>query len=583
MRTKTISKLGLFAVAATVGVACSSAPTSNVGTGWQALGSQAFSQKAVCPATGTPNTARCLAHVRTYASSGQAVMLATPPGLPDGALGAVDLENAYNLPTTGGSGMTIAIIDAQDLPTAETDLAAYRSFYGLPACSSASGCFTKVNQNGAASPLPTADPTEWGVEIALDIEMASAACPNCKILLVEANSQADTDLGTAVNTAAAMGASVISNSYAWSELDANVTSDSAYYNHPGVAIFASSGDYGYDESYDGMAVGFPSASPYVFAVGGTTLTQDTTVPRGWTETAWDDAGSGCSMVFAQPSWQSTSVTQCSMRMGTDISAVADIEIAYYENGAWGEVGGTSVASPLVAGIFAVTNNASAAPSFAWNNPSDFYDVTSGSNGTCTPSLWCTAGAGYDGPTGWGTPNGALLAHILGDGGTDAGGDAADAGGDSGSTNLVVNGGFETGDLTGWTVLKGKVSVSTTEAHSGSDSALIGLTTGYDGVSNLAQVVTVPSTGTTTLAFWGNYTCADKDANEYERVRVLSSTGKTLGKVVTSCATSGGWVQTTWDLTPNAGETVTLRFGGEADKAGLAYWYLDDVSVTNDTP
>jgi subtilase family serine protease len=581
MRTKTIAKLGLPVAVAALGVACSSSPNVPVATSWQDIGAQPFSQRAACPATGKTNTARCLAHIRTYASSGAAVALATPPGLPDGALGATDLESAYNLPTSGGSGMTIAIIDAQDLPTAESDLAAYRSFYGLPPCTSASGCFTKVNQDGAASPLPTADPTEWGVEIGLDIEMASAACPNCKILLVEANSQADTDLGTAVNTAATLGASVISNSYAWSELDANVTTDNAYYNHPGVAIFASSGDYGYDESYDGMAVGFPSASPYVMAVGGTTLTQDTTTPRGWSEVAWSDAGSGCSMVFAQPSWQQTSVTQCAMRMGADISAVADIEIAYYENGAWGEVGGTSVASPLVAGIFAVTNNATVSPSFAWNNPSYFYDVTSGANGTCSPALWCTSGAGYDGPTGWGTPNGALLAHGM-DGGTDAGDGGSDAGdaGDAGPANLLVNGGFETGDLSGWTVLKGQVTASTAEVHGGSYSALLGSTAGYDGTSNLAQNITIPSTGTTTLSFWGNSTCAGKDANEYERVRVLSASGATLDKVLSACTTSGGWVQTTYDLTPHAGKTVTLRFGDAADKAGLAYWYLDDAQVTN---
>jgi len=393
------------------GLACSASQGTPVGSTTEiSTVTQPFTQKAVCATQQKPGMARCYAHVRTDESGNKR---RSPPSSSPEGLGPADLLAAYNLPSSGGAGQTIAIVDAQDLATAESDLATYRSQYGLPPCTSASGCFTKVNQTGAASPLPTADPTGWGEEIALDIEMASAACPSCKILLVEANSQADTDLGAAVNTAVSLGATVVSNSYGWSETDPNTQADSTqFYDHPGVLITASSGDQGYDQSSDGAGVGFPAASPFVMAVGGTSLTQSSATSRGWTETAWSDAGSGCSQVFAKPSWQTD--TGCAMRTVADISAVADVEIAFYEDGQWGEIGGTSVSSPFVAGVFALLGKTTVDPSFAWTNAQDLFDVTSGSNGTCSPTYLCTAGPGYDGPTGWGTPNGALLAAASSD-------------------------------------------------------------------------------------------------------------------------------------------------------------------------
>jgi subtilase family serine protease len=339
-----LMKPGLCVFGAVIGLACSATPPASTTSQRATSASQSASQRAVCKKPSTPNTARCYAHVRTDAND--VALAATAPT----GLGATDLQAAYGIPATGGAGKTVAIVDAQDLPTAESDLATYRSQYGLPPCTTANGCFKKVNQTGTASPLPTADPTEWGVEIALDIEMASAGCPTCNILLVEANSQADTDLGAAVNTAVALGASVVSNSYGWSETDANTQTDSTtYYNHPGVLITVSSGDQGYDQSSDGAGVGFPAASPFVMAVGGTSLTQETSTARGWTETAWSDAGSGCSQVFTKPVWQND--TGCSNRTVADISAVADIEVAEYENGQWLEIGGTSVAWPFLATTF----------------------------------------------------------------------------------------------------------------------------------------------------------------------------------------------------------------------------------------
>src|SRR5262249_50779801 len=141
-----------------------------------------------------------------------------------------------------GVGVTVAVVDAFDYPNAESDLAVYRSTFGLPPCTTANGCFKKVNQNGVQGSYPRAD-SGWATEEALDVDMVSAICPNCKIILVETNSAQLSDLGAGVNTAAALGANAISNSYGGGEssADANDTD----YNHPGIAVTASSGDSGF--------------------------------------------------------------------------------------------------------------------------------------------------------------------------------------------------------------------------------------------------------------------------------------------------------------------------------------------------
>ncbi len=167
-----------------------------------------------------PGEVRCLSYIRT-ADDGSGVMAFAATKSPDATVsgfGPPDLQSAYAIPTSGGAGVTVAIVDAQDDPNAEKDLGVYRTQFGLPACTTANGCFKKVNQNGAASPLPTGD-TGWAGEISLDLDMVSAACPNCKILLVESNSANTSDLGTAVNTAVSMGAAVVSNSYGGDELE----------------------------------------------------------------------------------------------------------------------------------------------------------------------------------------------------------------------------------------------------------------------------------------------------------------------------------------------------------------------------
>jgi subtilase family serine protease len=234
---------------------------------------------ANCAASAKPHVMHCMSLRRTDVKGHFAV---TPDATPSG-LGPTDLQNAYKL-TAGGSGATVAIVDAYDDPNAESDLGVYRTQFGLPACTTANGCFRKANQNGQASPLPTPD-AGWAGEIALDLDMVSAACPSCHILLVEANSANDADLYTAVDRAVTMGARYVSNSWGGPE-SSTQTTDDAHFNHPGVAITVSSGD-------NGTGAEYPSSSRYVTSVGGTSLSRSTN-SRGWTESAWSGAGSGCS-------------------------------------------------------------------------------------------------------------------------------------------------------------------------------------------------------------------------------------------------------------------------------------------------
>jgi hypothetical protein len=337
--------------------------------------------------------------------------------------GPADIQDAYGLTSVAadyGADQTVAIVDAYDLPTAESDLAFYRSSYGLPPCTTANGCFSKVNQSGVAGSYPAADPG-WGGEIALDLDAVSATCPHCHILLVEATSDSFANLAAAVNRAALMGATQISNSYGGTEWSSEGSAE-VYYNHPGIAVTVSSGDSGYGVQY-------PAASRYVTAVGGTSLHKDSSA-RGWSETAWSGAGSGCSAYIGKPSWQSDS--SCAMRSVADVSAVADPYTGlatYNSNDGWQQVGGTSLASPVVAAAYALTGSAASAAGFAYSNSSWFNDVTSGSNGSCTFAYLCTALTGFDGPTGMGTPNSA---HPSGPPPTDGGGSGGGSGGTGGS-------------------------------------------------------------------------------------------------------------------------------------------------------
>ena len=351
-----------------------------------------------------PHSAVCTGAIRCFAQlvtddDARVKSDATPTGL-----GATDLRSAYSLKTVTTSPGTIAVVDAYDYANAESDLAKYRAEYGLPACTAASGCFRTVNQNGAASPLPGTAPAgdDWTVEAALDLDMASAACPTCKLILVEATNDTGDGLYVAQDGAASLAPTAISNSWGGGE-SSSVSTYEAYFDHAGE--FASSGDDG----YTGSSPQYPSTSAHVTAVGGTSLKKSSSASRGWTETAWNDAGSSCSQFIAKPSYQTSSA--CGKRAAADVSAVANPStgVAVYNaaNGGWIEVGGTSASSPFVAGVYVLYGLAGKAPGWAYANTGDFFDITSGTNGTCSTAL-CKAGTGWDGPTGVGSPNGAKL-------------------------------------------------------------------------------------------------------------------------------------------------------------------------------
>ncbi|MBM9505557.1 S53 family peptidase [Actinacidiphila acididurans] len=365
--------------------------------------SSAVTTARSCAASRRPATMSCSALRVTAGMDGLAHSTGSvdPADTPSG-YGPADLRAAYGLPATGAAGTTIAVVDAYDDPNAESDLATYRSTFGLPTCGSASGCFTKVGQTGTAT-LPRAD-AGWAEEISLDLDMVSAICPQCRVLLVEARSSSMADLGTAVNTAVAMGAKYVSNSWGGGESSSDASYDSAYFNHPGVAITVSSGDSGYGAEY-------PAASRYVTAVGGTSLRQDSSA-RGWSESVWSGTGSGCSAYDTKPTWQTD--TGCTRRSIADVAAVADpaTGVAVYDtyggDTGWEVFGGTSASAPIVAAVYALAGTPSAGSSpasFPYAHAASLHDVTTGSNGSCAARYLCNGTLGYDGPTGLGTPNG----------------------------------------------------------------------------------------------------------------------------------------------------------------------------------
>jgi len=380
-----------------------------------------------------------------------------------GSLTPANLISAYGLAgATPPSTQTIALVDAYDDATIAGDLEVFAKQFGLPACNEANGCFRKVNQNGKAAPLPASSGEKergWAQEIATDVEVAHGVCQSCHILLVEAKSNANSDLYAAEQTAVALGANEDSNSWGGQEGSA----DSSAFNHPGTVITASSGDYGYLDWFSdepAAYANYPASSPHVIGVGGTRLTLNSA--KAWeSETVWNDGGAsggflegagasggGCSGHFVASSWQQsvpdwTSVGCGSARAVTDISADGDpysgvavydsTETPHGEKG-WSAIGGTSVASPIIASIFALAGGAQgvAYPAqLLYENlqqgPASLHDVTIGSNGEClrkfhkntgvsgctsaedaqicSARLICLAGPGYDGPSGVGTPNG----------------------------------------------------------------------------------------------------------------------------------------------------------------------------------
>jgi len=342
---------------------------------------------------------------------------------PSGGLTPADITSVYGLTGTG-SGQTVAIVDAYNDPKIDADLQTFDAQYGLAACSIASGCLKVVNETGGTT-LPANDTTGWSGEESLDVEAVHAVCSACKIVLVEASSASDGDLGTAENTAAnTLHATEISNSFGEPETGSGTTFAHAF-DHPGVVITASSGDDGYYD-YDLLggngkisAPSIPAAYPTVVAVGGTSLylAQSSTPTRAY-ETVWNDngpqdvyqqalqsplgaSGGGCSTLFAAQGWQShvtgyAGAACAGKRLVADVAMVADPLTGFdvYDSytgcsgckAGWETIGGTSLAAPLAAAAFALAGGAHGLPypavALYSHTASAHYDVTVGGNGLC---------------------------------------------------------------------------------------------------------------------------------------------------------------------------------------------------------
>jgi hypothetical protein len=366
----------------------------------------------VCPVPSRPGQMTCMALIPSRA---RATADARPPA---GAYAPADLLSAYGLTSAAsgpGGARTVAIVDAYNDPRASRDLAAYRAHYGLPRCaaSGAAPCLRIVNSTGG-SRLPRTDRTgDWEFEESVDLDMVSAICPRCRILLIESASDSISSLAAA-ESYASRHAGVVSNS--WGS-GAEFTGENAFdsrFDHPGVAIVAAAGDAGYGTQY-------PAASQFVTAVGGTTLMGATPGSSG-SQTAWNGTGSGCSSLEPKPAWQQGGTpSACQNRTETDVSADADprTPVAIYDSAGstvpgiakgWNPAGGTSVATPIIAAVYALAGKPAAGTypaSYPYQHPGDLTDVTSGSNGRCEAArrYLCTAGPGYDGPAGLGTPVG----------------------------------------------------------------------------------------------------------------------------------------------------------------------------------
>ncbi|MET7477768.1 putative Ig domain-containing protein [Streptomyces sp. NPDC005648] len=504
--------------------------------------------KHLC-ATAAPGHAACFAQRRTDIR--QRLASAAAAAAPSG-LSPANLHSAYNLPSTGGSGLTVAVVDAYNDPNAASDLATYRSTYGLSACTVASGCFKQVSQTGSTTSLPTND-SGWAGEEALDIDMVSAVCPNCNIILVEANSATDADLGAAENEAVALGAKFVSNSWGGSESSSQTSEDTSYFKHPGVAITVSAGDSAYGAEY-------PATSQYVTAVGGTALSTSSN-SRGWTESVWktsstEGTGSGCSAYDAKPSWQTD--TGCTKRMEADVSAVADpaTGVAVYDTyggSGWAVYGGTSASSPIIAGVYALagTPGSSDYPAkYPYSHTSNLYDVTSGNNGSCSTSYFCTAGTGYDGPTGWGTPNGTT---------------AFTAGTTTGNTVTVTNPGSQS------TTTGGSVSLQI----SASDSAGAALTYSASGLpTGLSISSTGLISGTASTAGTYQVTVTAKDSTGASGSASFSWTVGSSSSTCTSAQLLGNPGFESGATTWTASSGVITNSTSESAHAGSYYAWLD---------
>jgi subtilase family serine protease len=492
---------------------------------------------------------------------------ASPDAIPAGVgYGPSQLQSAYNLTSSSaanGTGRTIAVVDAFDDPTAAADLATYRSSAGLPVVPS----FKKINQNGATSPLPSEAPAsdDWTLEESLDLDMASAICPLCNIVLVEATNDSGTGLDVAQNAAAGV-AGYISNSWGGTESASDTTLDSSDFNHPGDVITASAGD-------SDFGVIYPATSPNVVAVGGTSLSTASNT-RGWTEKVWNTSagsegtGSGCSTVEPQPSWQTAlGLTGCSKRIDNDVAADADpaTGLAVYDtsngNGGWNEVGGTSASSPMLAAMYALAGSAGTTPADdIYTHTSNFFDVTTGNDGSCSPAYLCTAETGYDGPTGIGTPDG--IAGLVS--------------GAAGNTITVTNPGSQTGTV--GTAVSLQIHASDSAAGQTLTYKATGLPAGLS-ISSSGLISGTPTTAaTSSVAVTATDTTGASGSTSF--TWTISSVGggtctthtQLLGNPGFETGSAAPWTSTAAVINPNG--------AGETSHTGTWYAWLDGYGTTH---
>jgi len=528
-----------------------------------------------CGKAFTPGKKKCLVIKNTAAHP--TAQTVSPNAIPsvDG-YGPSTFQAAYGLTAASasdGSGTTVAVVDAYNDPTAASDLAEYRSAAGLPALTS--GQFTQYNQNGATSPLPATAPADddWTLEESLDVDMVSAICPLCKIDLVEATNDSGTGLYVAEESAATtLGAKYISNSWGGSESSSDLTYDSEYFGHSGTVYTASAGDGAYS-----AGVIYPATSPNVVGVGGTSLSTASN-SRGYTESVWktsttEGTGSGCSSNEPQPSWQaslSVITAACSHRVDNDVAADADpaTGAAVYDttngNGGWNEVGGTSESSPIIASVFALAGNngngGNNAADSIYTHTGNLYDVTSGNNGTCSPSILCTAATGYDGPTGWGTPDGLT---------------AFQSTSTTGNTVTVTNPGSQTGTV--GTAASLQISASDSASGQTLTYSATGLPAGLSISSTTGLITGTPTTaGTYSVTVTAKDTTGATGSASFTWTISSASGGCTaaqlLGNPGFETGSAAPWTATAGVISENG--------SGETAHSGSWFAWLDGYGTTH---
>ena len=490
--------------------------------------------------------------------------LAVQPQATPSGFGPSSLQSAYALPSsTAGSGKRVYIVDAYDDPNAASDLAAYRTQFGLPACTVANGCFQKLNQTGATSPLPAGN-TGWAGEISLDLDMVSAICPNCSITLIEATDASD-NLFTAVKEAATLGAKYVSMSWGGAEGGTESSYDSTYFKSSGVVYTASTGDGAYS-----AGVIYPATSPDVVAVGGTSL-KTASNSRGWTESVWktsttEGGGSGCSSDEAKPAWQSIiSTSTCARRADSDVAADADpaTGVAVYQTyggSGWAVYGGTSAAAPIIASVYALAGTPASTDkpaSVPYAHTGNLNDVTTGNNGTCSPTLLCTAATGWDGPTGLGTPNGTAAFATGGGSGT-------------GNTVTVTNPGSKTGTVGTSTSLQ----ISATDSGGASLTySASGLPTGLS-ISSAGLISGTPSAAGT---FSVTVTAQDSTGASGSASFTWTISGGTGGSCSGQKLLNPGFESGATSWTQSSG---VINTDGAHARTGSGYAWLDGYGTTH---